>query len=83
MNILGREYIFAYADISWDNEYGELIYHVIEPSMDDNDRKIINSIIDDLARTSELPLGMEKNEEYMRNYIIRQSLNIIKKKDIG
>jgi hypothetical protein len=22
MNILGREYIFSYADISWDNEYG-------------------------------------------------------------
>jgi len=80
MNILGREYIFAYADISWDNEYGELIYHLIEPSIGENDRKIINSIIDDLARTSELPLGMEKNEEYMRNYIIRQSLNIIKEK---
>jgi len=80
MNILGKEYIFAYADISWDNEYGELIYHVIEPSINENDRKIINTIIDDLARTSELPLGIEKNEEYMRNYIIRQSLNIIKER---
>ena len=80
MNIFGREYIFAYADISWDNEYGELVYHVIEPNIDDNYRKIINTIIDDLIRTSELPLGMEKNEEYMRNYIIKQALSIIKEK---
>ncbi|MGC9133011.1 MAG: type II/IV secretion system ATPase subunit [Nanopusillaceae archaeon] len=80
MKIFGKEYIFAYADISWDEKYGELVYHVIEPIITENEKRIINDILDTLIKRVEMPTGLEKNFEKIKDYIIDEVMKIIKEK---
>ncbi len=64
---------FLYANISWDQEKSELVYRVVEPLLNDEDKKIIADITSDLMELLEVELSaMTKKEEaikYLENHV--------------
>ena len=75
---------FLYANIIWDKEKSELVYRVIEPSLTDEDKKIIADITEDLMELLEIELSSitKKNEavkyleEHVKRIIAEAGINV-------
>ncbi len=66
------ETVFAWAHITWDDDEGELIYHVIEPELTQETEKILEKIKDILERSFDVDftgLETEEAEEYLEKKI--------------
>jgi len=66
------EMVYAWAYIVWDDDRGELVYHVIEPEMDKNTEHILQKISDIMERSFDITftdLESEEAEEYLEKKI--------------
>ncbi|MBI4176803.1 MAG: type II/IV secretion system ATPase subunit [Candidatus Aenigmarchaeota archaeon] len=79
---------FLYANIVWDKEKSELVYNVLEPSLTDEDRKIISDITEDLMELLEIELSsitrkveaVKYLEEHVKRIISEAGINVPKHK---
>jgi len=66
------EIVFAWAHITWNDEQGELIYHIIEPELNAETENILQKIKDILERSFDVDftgLETEEAEEYLEGKI--------------
>ena len=68
----GKEYIFAYAKISWDDNRKSLIYYVIEPRLDENLNNIIKQTIHKLEDRLDVPLDSLRDPSVVKDYVLRK-----------
>ncbi|MBI4168115.1 MAG: type II/IV secretion system ATPase subunit [Candidatus Aenigmarchaeota archaeon] len=79
---------FLYANIAWDKEKSELVYSVVEPSLTDADRKIIDEITEDLMELLEIELSaitkkaeaVKYLEEHVKRIIAEAGIDVPKHK---
>lgn len=69
---------FSYINIKWDNEQNLLIYNVIEPQLDENERKIYEKISKTLMETIEVSFEEMKEESKALEYLKTNVDKIIK-----
>ncbi len=66
---------FLYANIAWDQEKSELVYKIVEPLLNEEDKKIIADITGDLMELLDVELSaMTKREEaikYLEDHVKR------------
>lgn len=75
---------FLYANIVWDKEKNELVYKVLEPSLTDEDKKIIDTITEDLMELLEVELSsltkkteaVKYLEEHVKRIINEAGINV-------
>ncbi|MEW5937066.1 MAG: type II/IV secretion system ATPase subunit [Candidatus Thermoplasmatota archaeon] len=63
---------FSYARVLYNRESSEFIYDVIEPPLDENERRLVALVRDSLERTLEYELdkmGIKDKEEYLKKSI--------------
>jgi len=69
---------FSYANIKWDEKGKELIYNVMEPSLNERDKKLFLKISDALIELVEIELSGVKEIAKAIEYLQKQVLKIIK-----
>lgn len=75
------EMVYAWAYITWNDEKGELIYHVIEPEMDEDTEKILEKISDIMERSFDVTFNDLESDE-AEDYLEKQIDMIVNKYDI-
>jgi flagellar protein FlaI len=69
---------FAYVNIKWDPERGEIIYNVIEPVLSDEEKKLLEKVSDALIELVEVELTAIKDTGKTMEYIKEKVSKIIK-----
>lgn len=82
MRVLNKDFIFSYADISIDQNLNELVYNVVEVPITVQEKNIIDYVIDKLIKRIEIPENRENDFDRMKDYIVEESINILKEKGV-
>jgi flagellar protein FlaI len=69
---------FAYAQIKWNQETKELIYNVIEPKLNEEDKKILKKISEGLIELIEVELSSIKQPSKAIQYLEKNVIKVIK-----
>ncbi|MFH8119989.1 MAG: type II/IV secretion system ATPase subunit [Candidatus Aenigmatarchaeota archaeon] len=69
---------FAYARIKWNPETKELIYHVIEPKLSEEEKQIFKRISEGLMELMDVELSMIKHPSKIIEYLEKNVLKVIK-----
>lgn len=65
---------FAYAHVKWDDDQKEVIYHLEEPTLDEEDKEALTMIKDNLSEKLEISLSAVKDREKVVAYL-EQKIN--------
>jgi flagellar protein FlaI len=52
---------YAYANIKWDSTEGTMVYNVIEPVLDENERRVYDKLYEGLLQIIDVPLSAARN----------------------
>jgi len=63
--------------IYWNKKYEELVYEIEEPVLDDNEKKLLETLEKNLEEYINVDFVVEKNIESIINYIDKNSRNLI------
>ncbi|MBI2543338.1 MAG: type II/IV secretion system ATPase subunit [Candidatus Aenigmarchaeota archaeon] len=69
---------FSYANIKWDPEENELIYFVIEPVLNENEKKVLEKISDALIQLVDVTFASLKEIDKAIDYLQKQVNGILK-----
>ncbi|MEM7821588.1 MAG: type II/IV secretion system ATPase subunit [Candidatus Aenigmatarchaeota archaeon] len=69
---------FAYANIKWDKDNKELIYNLIEPTIDKNEKEMLEKISEGLIEIIDVSIDIIKNHGNLINYIEKNVSKVIK-----
>jgi flagellar protein FlaI len=69
---------FAYASIKWDPEMKQLIYQLVEPELNEDEKKLLNKISEALIDLIEVGLTSIKESKEAGDYLEKQVLEVIK-----
>ncbi len=69
---------FSYANIKWDKEKKELVYNVIEPVLDEKEKKLFKHISEALIELVDVQLSAVRDEKKLLEYLEKQVTRIIK-----
>ena len=68
---------FAYARITWDEKEQALIYKVDQPDLNEDEKKLLNTISKGLTKTLETNISTLRKKDKLLNYIQEKTNNII------
>ena len=74
---------FVYARIKWDREKRSLVYHIIEPELSKNEKKVLDIIKKDLFETLDIELSAVKKGRKTFEYIQKKLTNIIEDENLA
>src|SRR3989344_5020263 len=60
---------YASAHIFWNDKIKELVYELEEPSLDDNEKKILDKIEKSMLELININVAVDKSTEAVSNYI--------------
>ena len=69
---------FAYAHVKWDEDRKEVIYHLEEPNLNDDDREALKMIKDNLSEKLDVSLSGMKNRENVIKYLEKKIDELLK-----
>jgi len=68
---------FAYAHIKWSKDDNKLIYNILEPSMTDEDNKVLGKVKESLTEIIDVKMSVIKNKTEAMDYIQKKVQKII------
>lgn len=69
---------FAYARIKWNAETKELIYYVIEPKLNEEEKQILKKISEGLIELMDVELSAVKQQSKLIEYLEKNVLRVVK-----
>ncbi len=69
---------FSYAHIKWEPENKEIVYTLIEPVLNENERKLLDKIVDALIQLVEVEMGGMKDMAKAIEYLQKQLNKVLK-----
>jgi len=74
---------FVYARIKWDDTEGQLIYNVVEPTIDENDKKLYDRVVEALLEVLDVELSAMKITDEAIDYLEKTIKEILEEYEIN